>query len=338
MSLHNIADLVGMEEELTDDEDFIELLNIELRIPRGKSHQKPCGSLLTILGELSGVDKSTTSRLITKTIRAIAGLHSEFIEMRSNAEDVQRLRESFYNISKFPRCIGALDCTHIRIQSPGGQDADRYRNRKDLFSHNVRVVCDSDLLIRNIVCRWHGSTHDSYTIFNNSSLKVKLENEEFGEGSLVVGDSGLKVKLENEEFGEGSLVVGDSGYAVRKYLISPLANPRTPAEHLFNESQIRTRNPVERCFGAWKRRFLALALGIRLHNSKVEAITVAAAVLHNVACMMNDAEGIRLHNSKVEAITVAAAVLHNVACMMNDAEPRVTNDEEAAVCAVNHKY
>ncbi|KAI4455489.1 hypothetical protein MML48_9g00008916 [Holotrichia oblita] len=41
--------------------------------------------------------------------------------------------------------------------------------------------------------------------------------------------------------------------------------------------------------------------------------------------------GIRLHNSKVEAIIVAAAVLHNVACMMNDAEPRVTNDEEAAV-------
>lgn len=254
-------------------------LNLLLIKLQGKSHQKPCGSLLTILGELSGVDKSTTSRLITKTIRAIAGLHSEFIEMPSNAEDVQRLRESFYNISKFPRCIGALDCTHIRIQSPGGQDAERYRNRKDFFSHNVRVVCDSDLLIRNIVCRWHGSAHDS-TIFNNSSLKVKLENEEFGEGSLVVGDS---------------------GYAVRKYLITPLANPRTPAEHLFNESQIRTRNPVERCFGAWKRRFLALALGIRLHNSKVEAITVAAAVLHNVACMMNDAE------------------------------PRVTNDEEAAV-------
>ncbi|KAK9674764.1 DDE superfamily endonuclease [Popillia japonica] len=247
---------------------------------QGKSHQKPCGSLLTILGELSGVDKSTTSRLITKTIRAIAGLHSEFIEMPSNAEDVQTLRESFYNISKFPRCIGALDCTHLRIQSPGGQDAERYRNRKGFFSHNVRVVCDSDLLIRNIVCRRQGSARDS-TIFNNSSLKVKLENEEFGEGSLVVGDS---------------------GYAVRKYLITPLANPRTPAEHLFNESQIRTRNPVERCFGAWKRRFLALALGIRLHNSKVEAIA-----------------------------TVAAAVLHNVACMMNDAEPRVTNDEEAAV-------
>ncbi|KAK9745404.1 DDE superfamily endonuclease [Popillia japonica] len=288
MFLHNIADLNS------DDEDFIELLNIELRIPRvfherinhfekwndnefkqrfrlskplvkfvidkiaGEISSKTkrnnalspeemvlialrflaCESLLTILGELSGVDKSTTSRLITKTIRAIAGLHSEFIEMPSNAEDVQRLRESFYNIRKFPRCIGALDCTHLRIQSPGGQDAaldcthlriqspggqdaERYRNRKGFFSQNVQVVCDSDLLIRNIVCRWHGSARDS-TIFNNSSLKVKLENEEFGEGSLVVGDS---------------------GYAVRKYLIAPLANPRTPAEHLFNESQIRTRNP-----------------------------------------------------------------------------------------------
>ncbi|KAI4463128.1 l1 transposable element-related [Holotrichia oblita] len=128
-----------MEEKLTDDEDFIELLNIELRIPRvfrerinhfekwndnefkqrfglskpvvkfvidkiageisSKSNRNnalspeemvlitlrflACGSLLTLLGELSGVDKSTTSRLITKTIRAIARLHSDFIEMPS---------------------------------------------------------------------------------------------------------------------------------------------------------------------------------------------------------------------------------------------------------------
>ncbi|KAK9729736.1 hypothetical protein QE152_g15789 [Popillia japonica] len=166
MSLHNIADLVGMEEELTDDEDFIELLNIELRIPR-------------VFRE----------RINHFAIRAIAGLHSEFIEMPSNAEDVQRLRESFYNISKFPRCIGALDCTHIRIQSPGGQDAERYRNRNDFFSHNVRVVCDSDLLIRNIVhnvrvvcdsdllirnivCRWHGSAHDSIVIYLLEILSV----------------------------------------------------------------------------------------------------------------------------------------------------------------------
>ncbi|KAK9679368.1 DDE superfamily endonuclease [Popillia japonica] len=290
MSLHNIADLVGMEEELTDDEDFIELLNIELRIPR-------------VFRERINHFEKWNDNEFKQRFRLSKPVVKFVIDKIAGEISSKTLWVITDNFGRIERCVSEHWTAHIRIQSPGGQDAERYRNRKDFFSHNVRVVCDSDLLIRNIVCRWHGSAHDS-TIFNNFSLKVKLENEEFGECSLVVGifnNSSLKVKLENEEFGECSLVVGDSGYAVREYLITPLENPRTPAEHLFNESQIRTRNPVERCFGAWKCRFLALALGIRLHNSKVEAITVAAAVLHNVACMMNDAE------------------------------PRVTNDEEAAV-------
>lgn len=39
-----------------------------------------------------------------------------------------------------------------------------------------------------------------------------------------------------------NLLVGNSGYV---YLITPLGNPVTPMEQIFNESQIRTRNPVE---------------------------------------------------------------------------------------------
>ncbi|KAK9746785.1 hypothetical protein QE152_g5860 [Popillia japonica] len=178
MSLHNIANL-------------------------GKSHQKPCGSLLTILGELSGVDKSTTSRLITKTIRAIARLHSEFIEMPSNA-DVQRLRESFYNISKFPRCIEALDCTHIRIQSPGGQDAGRYRNRKGFFSHNVRVVCDSDVeaitvaaaVLHNVACMMNDAeprvTNDEEAAVQ---LTININNNHVEAGNPNVTENNLSRHL-----------------------------------------------------------------------------------------------------------------------------------------------
>ncbi|KAK5647950.1 hypothetical protein RI129_002842 [Pyrocoelia pectoralis] len=195
-------------------------------------------------------------------------------------------------------CIGALDCTHIKIQSPGGADAERFRNRKGFFSYNVQVVCDHDSIIRNIVCRWHGSAHDS-SIFNNPSLKVQLENGQFGENSLVVGDS---------------------GYAVRNYLITPLRDPRTPAEHLFTESQIRTRNPVERCFGAWKRRFLCLALGIRLHASKVQAITVAAAVLHNIARFVNDTEP-KITEEEEAAVQLTMNINNH------DREARILNNE-----------
>lgn len=114
---------------------------------------------------------------------------------------------------------------------PGGNDAEAFRNRKGYMSLNVQTVSDAKLKILDIVARWPGSCHDQ-TIFNNSRLKRRLEDGEFGRDILV----------------------GDSGYANTDYLVTPLLRINTPAENLFNESIIRTRNVVERQYGVWKRR------------------------------------------------------------------------------------
>lgn len=223
------------------------------------------GSFLIDIGDFAGVHKSTASVVVNKVSRAIAKLAPRYICFPGNEEDIRNIQQRFFQKARFPRCIGALDCTHVRIQSPGGDYAETYRNRKHFFSLNVQTVVDSDLKIRDIIARWPGSTHDS-TIFNNSRIKYRFESGEMG----------------------NNILVGDSGYPIKKYLITPLLNPQSPAEHLFNESQICTRNPVERSYGVWKRRFPVLALGIRLKLDRVEAIIIATAVLHNIACEMND--------------------------------------------------
>ncbi|KAJ8911539.1 hypothetical protein NQ315_012792 [Exocentrus adspersus] len=200
---------------------------------------------------------ATGSFLIT------VGDFNGYVQMPETVEECRNVRQGFYNIARFPRCIGAVDCTHVKIQSPGGEQAEIYRNRKQYFSINVQTICGPDLKIFNIVARWEGSQHDS-TIFNNSNIRGRFERGEMRDG----------------------LLVGDSGYSIRKYLITPLGNPVTPAEQLFNESQIRTRNVVERSYRVWKRRFPILSLGIRLNIERVEAVIVACAVLHNIACEM----------------------------------------------------
>jgi hypothetical protein len=68
-------------------------------------------------------------------------------------------------------------------------------------------------------------------------------------------------------------------YANTNFLLTPLLRSRTPAEQLYNESHIRTRNVVERCFGVLKRRFPILAYGCRLQSNKVLIIIVATSVL-----------------------------------------------------------
>jgi nuclease HARBI1 len=149
----------------------------------------------------------------------------------------------------------------------GGNQAEYFRNRKSYFSLNVQTICDSNLKILDIVARWPGSTHDT-SVFNGSAIKARLENGDMGD----------------------SLIVGDGGYPTLPYLITPLREPVGVAENRFNESQIRTRNPVERMYGVWKRRFPILSLGMRCSLDLVMAIIVATAVLQNIACDMHEDE------------------------------------------------
>lgn len=46
--------------------------------------------------------------------------------------------------------------------------------------------------------------------------------------------------------------------------MTPFLNPQTPAQQLYNESHIRTRNSIERLVGVLKRRFAILAYGCKL--------------------------------------------------------------------------
>lgn len=215
------------------------------------------GSFISACGDFLGVHKSTAGKIVREVSVALANLRPQFISMPNNPDDVKEVRQQFYDIAKFPWCIGAIDCTHIRICSPGGHEPEIL---KDFYSLNVQTICDARLRIRNIVARWPGSAHDS-TIFNNSSAKRRLKNGEFG----------------------NSVIIGDSGYAIQSYLITPLLNVETEEENLFNESLIRTRNTVERMYGILKRRFPVLSLGMRVKIPTVQYIIVACAVLHNIA-------------------------------------------------------
>ncbi|KAF0728338.1 putative nuclease HARBI1 [Aphis craccivora] len=143
----------------------------------------------------------------------------------------------FYRMRGFPRVIGAIDCTHVRIQSPNSDIGEQFQNRKGYFSINVQAVCTSNLVITHLVARWPGSVHDS-TIFDNSMLRAQFENE-FGTCVLL----------------------GDGGYPSRSYLLTPLPNPQSESERRYQKAQIGTRNMIVRLFGIWKRRFPVLAIG-----------------------------------------------------------------------------
>lgn len=222
------------------------------------------GAYQQLIGDSVLLNKSTVCRVVYKVSRRLASLKQEAIKMPSQ-DQMAQVHGEFYRIRGFPRVIGAIDGTHIPIRSPGGANAETFRCRKGFFSINVQAVCDANLKIRHIIARWPGSVHDS-TIFNDCPLPAELEMGMYGEGYLL----------------------GDSGYACKRHLLTPLLNPRNPAEEAYNTAHKATRNTIERSFGVWKRRFPCLSLGLRLKMETNLMVIVSCAVLHNLALSMND--------------------------------------------------
>ena len=96
----------------------------------------------------------------------------------------------------------------------------------------MQVVCDGDLLITDVDCRWPGSSHDGF-VLANSTIRQRMEDREFTPYWLL----------------------GDSGYGCRSWLLTPLLEANTAKERRFNVAQKRARCVVERCIGVLKSRF-----------------------------------------------------------------------------------
>lgn len=112
--------------------------------------------------------------------------------------------------------------------------------------------------ILDVCCRWPGSAHDA-TIFANSSLYQRLQLNEFG----------------------NSAVLGDSAYGPDVFTCKPLPNAVSESEKAYQYAQIRSRNVAERTYGALKKKFPCLSLGMSYKREKIQDVIFACCILYN---------------------------------------------------------
>eukprot|EP00105_Crassostrea_gigas_P045711 XP_019929859.1 PREDICTED: putative nuclease HARBI1 [Crassostrea gigas] len=94
------------------------------------------------------------------------------------------------------------------------------------------IYCFILFSFTNIVVRWPGSTHDSFILANSFLPQIMR--------------------------GVNGWFLGDSGYPLKKWLLTPFAQPSNQQEQRYNSSHCPTRNTVERAFGVLKSRFRCL--------------------------------------------------------------------------------
>lgn len=138
------------------------------------------GSFQMVVGDLLKVDRATACRTIHKVCYAIAALKPDYIKMPSG-NDVRKTMRDFFDVMRFPGILGAIDCTHIPITSPGGENAEVYRNRHGYFSLNVQAICDAKL-------RWQGgqALHMIATFLQTHECTLNLKWEILRKDSYLV--------------------------------------------------------------------------------------------------------------------------------------------------------
>eukprot|EP00102_Acyrthosiphon_pisum_P019459 XP_016656669.1 PREDICTED: putative nuclease HARBI1 [Acyrthosiphon pisum] len=230
-------------------------------------------------GDTLGYSQASISIVVKEVSGLLAKCGKKWIRF-PRAPYLQDTKEQFYLIGEFPGVIGAVDCTHVPIKSPGGDNAEIYRNQKMSLND-----CDPKMQIFDIVCRWPGSVHDS-RIYNNSRVKLLIESNALA-GHLI----------------------GDSGYPQSKFLYTPKLNPSTAAENKYNKSHIKNRNVIERVNGVLKSRLRCLCRKLRTKLQTSTLIIGTFAILHNVALsynldlqIENEEENVRLPRNYVLAI------------------------------------
>lgn len=102
-----------------------------------------CGAFQTVVGDLVNVSQPEVSQTVWEITQAIAlHLYPTYVRF-PNAAEMPSVMARFYKIAGFQGVTGYIDCTHILVRRPRGNDAEVYRNRKAVFSINVQASATS---------------------------------------------------------------------------------------------------------------------------------------------------------------------------------------------------
>src|SRR6218665_223635 len=128
-----------------------------------------------------------------------------------------------------------------------------------------QLICDADMKITNCVAKWPGSVHDA----------------------RILRESGIFDAFESDRPPLNGFILGDSGYMLRNWLMTPVANIRSPRDEAFNAAHCGTRCTIEQCIGVLKRRWHCLHTELRVTPQRACEIICACVVLHNHALHYN---------------------------------------------------
>ncbi|KAL0849987.1 hypothetical protein ABMA28_011902 [Loxostege sticticalis] len=219
--------------------------------------------------EKFGVGRATALRCVRRVSLALHSIAPKFIQW-PKGERAAEVMADYERHSAFPKVIGCIDGTHIKIDAPKF-DSDSYINRKGTHSVQVQAVCTRDLLFTSVYAGHVGSVHDA-RVFRLSPVQNFVEDP-------------------NNYFPNDSHLLGDAAYGIHPQIMVPFKDNGhlSRRQRNFNFCLSSARISIERAFGVWKGRWRSLLHCLPMVTTeKIPEYILATAVLHNICIMRRD--------------------------------------------------
>ncbi|XP_039313834.1 putative nuclease HARBI1 isoform X2 [Solenopsis invicta] len=256
---------------------FEMLLPYLVRKIKGCPMIPPDHQLMIAIWKMATMDsyRATALRAVRRVTHGLFLKSSTFIKWPTGNLAIKVMR-GFEESSSFPKTVGAIDGTHIRIDAPKENSVD-YINRKGFHSIQLQLVCDHRTLITHCYAGHPGSVHDQ-RVFRQSEVANYLNDE--------------------EKFPADSHILGDAAYEIHQHLLTPYRdNGHLTAKQInYNYRLSAARVTVERCIGLLKGRMRSLLHCLPMSRVDLMAeYVIACCVIHNICTLRSD---------EIEVITI----------------------------------
>ncbi|XP_058478425.1 putative nuclease HARBI1 [Solea solea] len=218
------------------------------------------GSYQTYMGDTIGISQASISRCVSNVTKALVKQAPQFITFKRDPSSRELSYQEFQRVAGFPEVEGVLDCVQVAIKAPNSEDTS-YVNRRGFHSVGCQLVCDARGLLLSAETHWPGGLKDT-EVLERSAIYKQLQNNEKG------------------------WLLGDCRYPLRKWLMTPVTSPQTPAEFQYNLAHAATHEIVDRTFRAIQTRFRCLDSTkgyLQYSPERSSSILLACCVLHNAS-------------------------------------------------------
>ncbi|MCO5590545.1 hypothetical protein L7F22_044516 [Adiantum nelumboides] len=250
----------------------VRVFSVERKIAIALMHLAT-GCTLTIVSEKFGCGTATVSKIMDDFIDAMLPYMCEIIKWPATSVEVHNTKVGMERAQGFPNCMGAIDCTHIKMERPPNELASNWYDRKGNYSMTLQGVVDANMRFLDIFVGFPGPANDKRVLQNSSFFRLAQANQRL-HGPLF-SSRGYSVR---------DYIIGDGGYYHLPWLLIPFLEPCSPSQSRYNFRLSSSRIVVERAFGRLKNAWRILDGVIKNPNVvKVPKVMAVCCMLHNLA-------------------------------------------------------